>query len=138
MEQLKRCEDELAKVEAELKRLLKDSGGSVSSADKAELELKKAAMEAELKQMSEAQLEAKLAEEKAEYEKAKKEYEKTLAGSEDTQKQLDEAAERLRKFRAKEDKGGGVYPVNFHSDATRFAPLSVLAIAAGCAVSLIV
>lgn len=141
MEQLAKCEEELKRVEEELKKLLKNSGASIGDAEKAELELKKAAMEAELKQMSEAQLEAKLAEEYAEYLRAKKEYEKILADTEETEKALDAAAERLRKFRNAEDKDGGVYPVGFHgqhSFANRFASVSLLAIASGCVASLVV
>jgi chromosome segregation ATPase len=102
MDQLARCEAELKKVEDKLKELLKKAGTSISDAEKAELELKKAAMEAELKQMSEAELESKLAEEKAEWEAATKAYEAQLALVKQTEDAMNAAAEKLRQFREKE------------------------------------
>jgi len=121
MSDLEKCKEELRKVEEELKRLLKEKDAKNGDAKAAELALKKAAMEAELKQMSEAELEAKLAEEKAEWKRAQEEYEKQKADLKGTQDALDAAAEKLRKFREKEDDGkgsnGGVYPVAFHSNA---------------------
>jgi len=121
MGSLEKCKEELRKVEEQLKKLLKEKDAKNGDANAAELALKKAAMDAELKQMSEAELEAKLAEEKAEWEKSQKEYEKQQQELKDTQVSLDKAAERLRKFREKEDNGkgsdGGVYPVAFHSGA---------------------
>jgi len=121
MSDLEKCKEELRKVEEELKRLLKEKDAKNGDANAAELALKKAAMEAELRQMSEAELEAKLAEEKAEWKKAQEAYEKQKADLKGTQDALDKAAEKLRKFREKEDDGkgsnGGVYPVAFHSGA---------------------
>merc|ERR1719488_182095 len=130
MDQLARCEAELKKVEDKLKGLLNKAGTSISDAEKAELELKKAAMEAELKQMSEAELESKLAEEKAEWEAATKAYQAQLALVQQTEDAMNAAAEKLRQFREKEKAAATGMSLKAHKSAAHGVPTSIAGIIA--------
>lgn len=107
---IEECKKQLEAARKKLKKLLEEK----AEFEKREKERKEAEAKAEAEKLAaekrEEELEKKIKEEEGEHHEALKSYEEELKDVERVTKELNEAAERLRKFR-RADPDGGVYEV---------------------------
>lgn len=138
MKQLRDCREELRQAKDALeKRSGKPADdGASASARKEEANVEETAAAAEAAETVEEKWEDRLAREKREYEEARKRYEKEAKDVKEVQALLDQAAVKLRKFRAEEvDQDGGVYRVDEHGKKVAFHHKSAAAGEPACGIS---
>lgn len=113
MKQLGDCREELRQAKEALEQRTGKPDDSSSSMHKEEANVEESAAAAEAAETVEEKWEDRLAREKREYEEARKRYEKEAKDVKEVQALLDQAAAKLRRFRAEEvDQDGGVYRVD--------------------------
>jgi len=108
IDDLKKCEQELAKAKAELNKVMDEVAQARAKADAAAADADVAEDKSEAAEKRESEWEEKVKTETEQVAKARNAYEKKLAEFKALEKQLDVAAHKLKAVRNKEDCKGGI------------------------------